>query len=126
MLAAGEIDVAVDECRWLLQGCSDCIEAHRILGEIALAEEDFPLARGHFGYIHRLGVQALKRAGTTGPLPYSRTANQGFLEASKGLAWCLLKLDKQQMADEVIDAMLRCDPSDPLGVKKLATELPPE
>jgi hypothetical protein len=123
MIDTGEIDIAVDECRWLLQGCSDCLEAHRILGEIALGENDLPLARGHFGYAYRLGVKALERAGTRGPLPYSLVANQGFLEAAKGLAWCLKQLGKPEMAVEVIETMLACDPADALGVKNLlATE----
>jgi len=119
MLDAGEIDVAVDECRWLLSGCSDCLEAHRILGEIAMGENDLPLARGHFGYAFRLGAQALERAGNPAPLPYRLSANRSFLESAKGLAWCLRELDKSQMAREVLDVVLRCDPSDPLGVKSL-------
>jgi tetratricopeptide (TPR) repeat protein len=122
MLDAGEVDVAVDECRWLLQGCSDCLEAHRLLGEIALGENDLPLARGHFGYGYRLGAQALERAGSQGPAPYRLPANQGFLECAKGLAWCLKELGKAQMAEEVVAVALRCDPSDPLGVKKLLGE----
>ena len=71
MLDAGEVEVATDECRWLLNGCSDCLEAHRLLGEIALAENDLPLARGHFGYAYRLGEQALDRAGCRGPAALS-------------------------------------------------------
>jgi hypothetical protein len=125
MLDAGEIDVAVDECRWLLQGCSDCLDAHRILGEIALEENDLPLARGHFGYAYRLGAQALERAKTRGPLPYRLPANQGFLEASKALAFCLAKLQKPEMAAEVVQTLLRCDPSDPLGIRQMRLDPPP-
>jgi hypothetical protein len=120
MLDAGEIDVAVDECRWLLTGCSDCLEAHRILGEIALAEQDLPLARGHFGYAYRLGAKALTEAKSHGPLPYRMPANRSFLESGKALAWCLKQLGKDDMADEVVTFILQCDPSDPLGVKHLA------
>lgn len=116
MLDAGELDVARDECRWLLEGCSDCLEAHRILGEIALADDDVPLARGHFGYAYRLGMQAMKQAGTTGPLPYRLAGNQSFCESAKGLAWCLVRLDKRDMAAEVVSQMLSCDPSDPLRI----------
>ncbi len=122
MLDAGEVDVAMDECRWLLSGCSDCVEAHRILGEIALGEKDLPLARGHFGYAYRLGTKALEQAGSRGPLPYRLSANQSFLESAKGLAWCLRELDKKEMAREVVEVMLRCDPSDPLAVKNLLAE----
>src|SRR5688500_15334726 len=40
MLAAGEMEVAADELRWLLEDCRDFIEAHKILGELAAAEGD--------------------------------------------------------------------------------------
>jgi hypothetical protein len=122
MLEAGEVDVAVDECRWLLGGCSDCLEAHRILGEIALAEHDLPLARGHFGYAYRLGVKALAEAHSHGPLPYRLPANRSFLESAKALAWCLKQLGKGEMAGEVVKIALQCDPSDPLGLKSVTDE----
>jgi hypothetical protein len=126
MLAAGETDVARDECRWLLEGCHDCLEAHRLLGEIALGDDELPLARGHFGYAYRLGTQALDRAGTTGPLPYAQSANQAFFESGKGLAWCLRRLGKPEMAAEVVARLLKCDPSDPLRLADLAAKPPSE
>jgi hypothetical protein len=119
MLDAGEADVARDECRWLLEACSDCLDAHRMLGEIALGENDLPLARGHFGYAFRLGAKALEQAGTRGPLPYRVEANRAFLESGKALAWCLMQLGKPEMAAEVVELLLACDASDPLGVAKL-------
>jgi hypothetical protein len=119
MLDAGEVEVATDECRWLLSGCSDCLEAHRILGEIALAANDLPLARGHFGYAYRLGAKAIEAAGNPSPIPYRLPANQSFLESGKGLAYCLKHLGKPEMAQEVVSLVLRCDPDDPLGVRKL-------
>lgn len=121
MLDAGEADVARDECLWLLQGCTDCLEAHRILGEIALGENDLPLARGHFGYAFRLGTKAIEQVGAA-PLPYRLPANQAFLEAGKALAWCLKQLEKSELAAEVVETMLRCDPEDPLGVRHLLAE----
>jgi hypothetical protein len=117
MIAAGENDVARDECRWLLEGCTDCVEAHRLLGEIALAENDLPLARGHFGYAYRLGTGALDRAGAAGPLPYRLPANQAFFAAGAGLVHCLRQLTKHEMAAEVIERLLALDPSDPLGLR---------
>ena len=120
MLEAGEVDVAVDECRWLLEGCSDLVEAHRILGEIALEEHDLPLARGHFGYVYHLVVKALEAARAAGPLPYRLPANQVFHESAKALAWCLRELGHAQMAAEVVATQLRLDASDPLGVARLA------
>jgi hypothetical protein len=124
MVDAGELDVARDECRWLLEGCSDCLEAHRILGEIALEEQDIPLARGHFGYAFRLGTTALERAGTKGPLPYRIAANQAFFESAKGLVWCLLELGKRQMATEAVAVVTACDPSDPLKIADLVANRP--
>lgn len=119
MIEAGETDVARDECRWLLEGCTDCLEAHRLLGEIALAESDLPLARGHFGYAYRLGAEAIRRAGSSGPLPYRVPANQAFLESTKALAWCLMQLQKPDLAAEVVELALACDPSDPLAIAAL-------
>ncbi len=119
MIAAGEVEIAIDELRWLLSGCSDFIDAHRLLGELALEDEDLSLARGHFGYAHQLGLKALGQANPKGRLPYSVPANQSFHEAGKGLVYCLLHLGKRAMAVEVADQLLSCDPSDPLGVRGL-------
>lgn len=125
MIAMGEAEVAIDELRFLLDGCTDFIAAHRLLGEIALGESDLPLARGHFGYAFTIGKKAIKKAGVTGPLPYGRESNQAFYEAGKGLAYCLSQLGKREMAREVVDDLLRYDPSDPLGVRGLL-DAPPQ
>ncbi len=120
MLDIGEIDVAVDELRWLLGGYSDLIEAHRMLGEVAIDDGDLPLARGHFGQVHQLVMRALKQAGLKeGPLPHRLPANQTFHESGKGLVYCLLMLDKRDLAEEVVGDLLQCDPSDPLAVRAL-------
>jgi len=121
MLEAGEFDVARDECLWLLQGCIDCMEAHHLLGEIALGDNDFPLARGHFGYAFQLGAKAIQRAGRASPVPYRLAANRIFHESGKALVYCLLQLGKPEMAAEVIESLLAADPTDPLGVRQLAT-----
>ena len=122
MIEAGEIDVAIDELRWLLNGCSDFLEAHTLLGTLAIEAGDLPLARGHFGYAVRLGVQALERAGAKGPLPYSLPANKALFESGKGLAWCLKELGKPELAAEVIGELLKLDPSDPLNVRGLLAQ----
>jgi tetratricopeptide (TPR) repeat protein len=119
MLAAGEIDVAIDELRWLLDGCHPFIEAHQLLGEIALADGDLELAQNHFGYAWQLGVDALPASNDPLSLPYDRPANRAFLEAGKGLAYCLLQVDKPDQARQVIQRMLAFDPLDPLGVRQL-------
>jgi hypothetical protein len=121
MVAAGEIEIATDELRWLLSGCHDFIDAHRMLGELALAEEDLSLARGHFGIAYQLGTKAV--GDLKGTLPYRLAANQSFHESGKGLVWCLWKLDKQEMAREVAATLLRLDPTDTLGMKRLLAEL---
>jgi hypothetical protein len=119
MIAAGEIEIARDEIRWLLEGCHDFIEAHKLLGELAYAERDLPLARGHFGYAFRIGHQAIERAGNPRPVPYRLPGNQPFHESGKALVLCLLELDRRDMAINVIEQMLSYDPSDPLDVRQM-------
>ncbi len=123
MLDAGEIDMAVDELRWLLSGCRELLEAHRLLGEIALANNDLPLAQAHFGYAFDMGQEAIRQASDfSGPLPYALVANQAFLEAGKGLAHCLGRLGDQKAAQRIVQRLLELDPSDPLKVRE-STEL---
>jgi tetratricopeptide (TPR) repeat protein len=117
MVDGGEIDVAVDELRWLLNGCSDFVAAHRLLGELALADGDLNLARGHFGYAYEIGLSACPPCGLDAPLPYRLSANRAFLEAAKGLAWCLHELGKRKRARRVLEQLLSCDPTDPLTVR---------
>jgi hypothetical protein len=117
MIDAGETEVARDELVWVLSGCHDFIDAHRTLGELALAAEDIPLARGHFGTAYRLGTAALKRTGRDAQLPYSLAANREFHEAGKGLAWCLKLLGKDRLSEEIVDELLRRDPTDPLNLR---------
>jgi hypothetical protein len=101
------------------------MDAHRLLGELALQDEDLSLARGHFGYVHQLGLKAIAQAGPQGRLPYSLAANQAFHESGKGLVYCLLHLGKREMAVEVADQLVGCDPSDPLGVRELIEKATP-
>ena len=119
MIAAGEIDIAREELLWLLEGCHEFLEAHRLLGELALGADDLTLARGHFGYAYRLGERAIGKPGAERQLPYSLSANQAFHESGKGLVWCLSQLGKREVAAEVVDFLVACDPSDPLGLRKL-------
>jgi hypothetical protein len=117
MIAGGEIEIARDEVRWLLQGCHDFIDAHKLLGELAYAEHDVPLARGHFGYAFRIGQQAIAGAGNPRPVPYRLPGNQAFHEAGKALALCLIQLDKRDLAAEVVKDLMSYDPTDLLGVR---------
>ena len=52
MLAAGEVDVATDELRWLLNGCGSFIDAHKMLGELAACDGDNALRRRLKHYAH--------------------------------------------------------------------------
>ncbi len=123
MLDAGEIDVAIEELRWLLEGCSDLVRAHQLLGEIALSEGDFPLARGHFGYAFDICRAGMPPAGLPGPLPYRLADNQPLHEAAKGLALCLEQLGNRDLARTVLGELQRWDPSDPLGAADMLASL---
>ncbi len=123
MLAAGEDDIAIDELRWLLNGCSDFIEAHKLLGELSLASGDVRLARAHFGYAYDIGLAAIPPNGLKGPLSYGRPANQSFFEAAKGLAFTLNELGMSDRARDVLDTMLKLDPSDPLGARAMRAKI---
>lgn len=117
MIESGELDVAVDELRWLVGGCSEFVEAHALLGELALAEGDAALARGHFGFAVQLGFKALQRANVVGPLPYAQPANRAFYEAGRGLARALVKLGMLDKATTLVEDLVRLDPSDPLQLR---------
>ena len=120
MIDSGEFDVAEDELRWLLSGCSDCVDAHLLLGGIAVNHRnDVSLARGHFGYAYQLGLTAWRRAGEPTPVPFAQPANQTFFEAGRALAWCLRQLEMPEMAHEIVCTLLRLDPSDPLDVNSI-------
>jgi len=123
MLDAGEVDVAIDELRWLLEGCSDLVRAHQLLGEIALTEGDLPLARGHFGYAFDICRAALPPGGLPGPLPYCLMENQALHESAKGLALCLDQLGNRDLARDVLREMQRWDPTDPLGAAAMLARL---
>jgi hypothetical protein len=116
MLDAGEAEVAIDELRWLLDGCPDFIEVHSRLGVLALEADDLKLARAHFGHAVELGWSALK-SDWAGPLPYRLPANQHYHQAAKGLAHSLRELGQPLVAQGVVEHLLTCDPSDPLGVR---------
>jgi hypothetical protein len=118
MIAAGEMEIAQDELRWLLSECHDFIAAHKMLGDVALAASDFRLARGHFGYAYQLGTQAIDRCGKVDSLPSDRPSNQPFFAAGHGAVTCLLKLGKRGLAKEIAERLLKLDPRDLLQLQK--------
>lgn len=124
MIAAGEVEVAIDELRWLLDVCRDMIEAHALLGRLAAEHaRDLELARAHFGYGYQLGVKALRRARNPAPLSALHPANRPFYDAGRGLAWCFNETQKPDLALEVIEHLLACDPTDPLRLAAWIDEL---
>lgn len=124
MIDGGESEIAVDELRWLLSGCADFIEAHQLLGELALTDGDTRLARAHFGYAYDIGLKALPSEAWAGALPFRLPGNRSFLTAAKGLALCLLEIGEPARAREVGQRLLRFDPSDPLRVGPWLEQLP--
>jgi hypothetical protein len=119
MIEAGESEIARDELRWLLSECHDFLAGHKVLGDLALAENDVRLARGHYGYAYQIGAQALESGGKSQALPYRHEANREFFEAGRGLLECLTRQGKRGMAKKVLDQLLKCDPSDPLQLRQL-------
>ena len=124
MIASGESDEAIDELRWLLENCTDWIEAHYLLGKLAVETQgDVPLGRAHFGFGYQLGERALKRADNPAPVPAMHPANRPWYDAGRGLAWCLAELGKRDMALEVVENLLRCDSADPLQLRPWIDEI---
>jgi hypothetical protein len=123
MIDAGEHEIALDELRWLVSDCAENIGAHVLLGELAAAAGDFPLARGHFGAGYQLGLQTLRRAKMPKPVLYSQPANRAFFEAGRGLIGSLERLGKSAMANEVVATLVELDPSDRLGVRAMVDAL---
>ena len=124
MMAAGEAEIAVDELRWLLGTCHDLVEAHFLLGKLAVeAANDVSLGRGHFGAGYQLGLHAWRRANRPRPMPALHPANRAFFDSGRGLAWCLRELGKKAMAIEVLQQLLELDSDDPLGVANWLEEI---
>lgn len=121
MVEAGETDIARDELVWLLSECPDFLDAHVQLGLIALEEEDPKLARGHFGRAYELALRALDAAGGPRPVPYALDGNKPLFEAAKGLVHCLVETGRKQVARDVWQRIGPLDPTDPLGIQRIAS-----
>lgn len=122
MIEAGETEIAHDELVWLLSECPDFLEAHVQLGLIALEDDDAKLARGHFGRAYELTIRALDAAGAPQPLPYELDGNKPFFQAAKGLVHSLIELGRKQAALEVCRRLATLDPTDPLGIQRIARQ----
>lgn len=97
---AGEHELAVDELRWLLEGCSSFIAAHVLLADVARDENRWDLAQAHYGYAFESGLKAIP-SGFRGWLPPDRPANRDFFTAGRGLLDCLKRSGDLSRAREV-------------------------
>ena len=100
MIEAGEIDVALDELRWLLR-LREFIAAHVLLGDIARDTGDSACPCHYAGY--QLGLQTLRRENAKAVVVFA-ARNQSFFESGRGLVWAL-KTGKPQMAEEVMSTL---------------------
>lgn len=128
MIEAGETEIATDELRYLLSGCTEMIAAHVLLGQLAVESEEvkpseLELARGHFGYAFQLGEKALAVGNCPGPLRGSEPINAPWYEAARGLAWCFEKQGNAPMANEIAATAKKYDPSDPAEISAMLDEI---
>ncbi|MGB4728557.1 MAG: hypothetical protein WBH86_14215 [Thermogutta sp.] len=118
MIAHEEWDLAVDELLWLLRECRELLEAHQLLGRIALFQNKLDLARAHLGHAYELGLNATGKD-FRGRLPFTQAANRPLLQATRDLVECLIRLNERDLATSVAQRLLQWDPSDPLHVRDL-------
>ena len=117
-----EPEMARDELLFLVEDCRGFLEAYNLLAELALEENDFNLARGHFGFGYESGLAALPE-GFRGQLPAAEGYNPHFFLAGRGLARCLIKKGDVRKGREVLEQLAKFDPEEP-NVKALLAELP--
>lgn len=121
MLAASEFEIARDELLYLVADCRAFLDAHNLLAELALEEDNVPLARGHFGFAYEIGLASLPE-GFRGLLPANRDYNRAFFFAGRGLARCLIAGGKDQEGRNVLEQLLRFDPRE-TDARRLLEEL---
>lgn len=113
MRDGGEPEIARDELLYLVADCRGFLEAHNLLGELALEEEDIPLARGHFGFAYECGLAALPER-FRGVLPAAAGYNPHFFAAGRGLARCLIAKGDLRKGREVLEQLAKFDPQEPV------------
>jgi hypothetical protein len=121
MITDGELEIARDELLYLVSDCRGFLEAHNLLGELALEEEDISLARGHFGFAYEIGLDSLP-PGFRGILPAKREYNRAFFLAGRGLARCLIARGQHKEGRDVLVQLAKFDPQEE-HVRSLLKEL---
>jgi len=121
MIAGGELEIARDELLYLVSDCRGFLDAHNLLGELALEENDISLARGHFGFAYEIGLDSLP-AGFRGILPATRDYNRPFFLAGRGVARCLIARGQRAEGREVLEKLARFDPREE-HIQSLLAEL---
>ena len=120
----GRNDIALDELRWLLSGCSEFIAAHVLLGDLARDTGD--TAAGPRALRRRLPARpanASPRENAEAAACIRSSPISPFFEAGRGLVWSLEKLGKPQMAEEVVATLCELDPADPLRLRAMLDEM---
>lgn len=121
MIAGGEPEIARDELLYLVADCRAFLEAHNILGELALEDEDIALARGHYGFAYELGLESIG-SDFRGLLPADREYNREFFLAGRGLARCLIARGERNEGKGVLERLAVLDPRE-ANVRSLLEEL---
>lgn len=119
--AGGEFEIARDELLYLVGDCRGFLEAYLQLAELALEDEDISLAKGHFGFAYEQGLEILPPH-FRGQLPCKEGYNPHFYAAGRGLARCLVARQEPQKAREVLEQLLRFDPTEE-GTRSLLDQL---
>jgi tetratricopeptide (TPR) repeat protein len=112
MRAGGEFEIARDELLYLVGDCRGFLEAYLQLAELALEDEDIALAKGHFGFAYEQGLEILPQ-NFRGQLPCQEGYNAHFFAAGRGLARCLIARREPVKAREVLEQLLKFDPTEP-------------
>lgn len=112
MIEHQELEVARDELLYLVGDCRGFVEAHNLLAELALEENDVKLARAHYGFGFENGLETLPEK-FSGKLPAGVEYNPAFFEAGRGVARCLIALGQLAEGRDVLEMLLRFDPEEP-------------
>jgi hypothetical protein len=122
MVKHNEIDIAIDELRWLLSDCHEMMEAHALLGILASefddpTPDDVELAIAHLECALDIGRAALNNRRLQAPLLYDRPTNLPFFQAGLAMIQLLRSQGDKQAADQLLQELIRLDPKLPLPLQ---------